>query len=267
MDFRRMDFPHRLPAAAPLMALALALAFGLRLGAQVTETPQTIEPGHFLVRMDAISLGVKPDESDPDQYKALAFGSTIVSGGITDSLDFEVAAQLFIRDTYTVLGASQTQDGIGDVSLRSKWTFWRDPDSHQSAAVIPYIKLPTNSNGVDNHYVEGGIIFPWAMEIGAGVKAGAMFELDELRNVADTRYDTRSYASGVVQWDLAGTVGAYAESTLSVSTAGTSSFSGTIGGGATLAVSKNFKWDFEVSKVLGPARSAWQEVLRFEWKL
>jgi len=245
----------------------LALACGLRLGAQVTEVPQTIEPGHFLVRMDAISLGVKPDESEPNQYKALAFGSTIVSGGITDTLDFEVAAQLFIRDTYTVMGGSQTQSGVGDVSLRTKWTFWRDPDSHESAAVIPYLKLPTNSNGVDNHFVEGGVIVPWEMDVGAGFKAGAMLEMDELRNVADTRYDTRWYASGVAQWDLAGKVGAYAESTLSVSTAGTSSFSGTLGAGATLAVSRNFKWDFEISRVLGAARSQWTEVLRFVWRL
>jgi len=267
MGFWRMAFPHRLLSSAPLPALALALACSLRLGAQVTEVPQTIEPGHFLVRMDAVSAGVKPDTSAPDQYKALAFGSTIVSGGITDSLDFEVAAQLFIRDTYTVMGANRTQSGIGDVSLRSKWTFWRDPDSHQAAAVIPYIKLPTNSNGVDNHFVEGGVILPWAMDVGAGVKAGAMLEWDELRNVADTRYDSRWYASGVVNWDLAGKVGAYVESTLSVSTAGSSSFAGTAGGGATLAVSNNFRWDVEVSRVLGHGRSQWLEVLRFNWKL
>ena len=42
---------------------------------------------------------------------------------------------------------------------------------------------------------------------------------------------------------------------------------GTVGGGATLSLSKNFQWDFEVSKVVGTGRNAWAEELRFRWML
>jgi hypothetical protein len=62
-------------------------------------------------------------------------------------------------------------------------------------------------------------------------------------------------------------VGAYAEATLGLSTAGSSSDTGTVGAGATLSVSKDFQWDFEVSKVIGPGRNQWTEVLRFRWKI
>lgn len=262
-----MPLVHRLPPARPLPFLLLALALAGRLPAQVTETPQTIEPGKVLVRMDAISLGIKPDSSEPNAYRALAVGSTVVSAGLTDSLDLEVGAQLFLRDTLQLQHSNRTQDGIGDVTFRSKWTFWRDPAQSQAAAVIPYVKIPTNSNGVGNNFTEGGIIVPWARKFGLGSSAGAMLEWDVARNAANTRYDSRWYTSGFLQWDLFGKLGAYAESTLSVSTAGTSSFSGTVNGGATLSISKNFQWDYEIGRVLGASASAWVQTLRFRWKL
>jgi len=233
----------------------------------VTEVPQTIDAGHVLMRVDAISFGAVQDTSAPNQYKALAVGTTVISAGVTDSFDFEFGAQLFLRDTYATDGSDHTDSGIGDITLRPKWTFWRDPSSGQEAAVIPYIMIPTNSSAVGNDSLQGGIIVPWSMDVGAGFRTGAMIEWDELRNVANTRYDTRWYASAVAQWNLAGTLGAYAETTLSVSTEGSSTDVGTVGGGATLNASKDFQWDFEVSRVIGSGRNQWTEVLRFRWKL
>jgi hypothetical protein len=127
--------------------------------------------------------------------------------------------------------------------------------------------LPTDSSAVGNDSLEYGVILPWSMDIAPGMKAAAMVEWDELRNVANTRYDTRLYGSAFIKWDLAGRLGAYAEATLSDSTAGSATFAGTFGGGATLSISKDFQWDFEASRVLGSGRSAWAEVLRFRWKI
>ncbi|HMD60346.1 MAG TPA: transporter [Opitutaceae bacterium] len=252
-------------AFAPAVLAALALVPCVR--AQITESPKTIGPGSVFVRMDAISFGIQPDTSAPNQYRALAVGTTIVSAGITDSLDFEFGTQLFLRDTFSAAGADQTHSGIGDISLRTKWTFWRDTSSNAAAAVVPYVMLPTHSSAVGNNSVQGGLILPWAADIGAGTRAAAMIEWDELRNVANTRYDTRWYGSALLQWDLGGKVGAYAEATVSASTAGSSAYSGTLGGGATLAVSKNFQWDYEISRVLGRGRNQWSQVLRFRWKV
>ncbi len=253
--------------APALAALLLAAASAPRLSAQVTETTQTIEPGGLEMRMDAISLGIAPDTTAPNQYKALALGTTIVSAGLTNTFDMEFGAQFFLRDTFSTAGNDHTQSGIGDITLRPKWTFWRDPSSGQAAAIVPFVMLPTNSKAVGNDSVEGGVILPWSMDIAAGAKAAAMFEWDEFRNVANTRYDTRWYGSAYLKWELGSTVGAYAETTLSDSTAGSATFAGTIGGGATLSLNKNFIWDVEVSRVLGHGRSAWAEVLRFRWKI
>ncbi len=251
------------PAAVMLVAVFCAPC----LLAQVTEIPQTIGPGSVLMRMDAISLGLDPDTTAPNQYKAVAVGTTLVSAGLTSTLDVEVGAQLFLQDTFSEGGSDHTESGIGDLTLRTKWEFWRDPASGEAAAIIPYVMVPTDSSAVGNNSLEGGLILPWSADIAAGTKAAAMVEWDEFRNVANTRYDTRWYGSAFIKWDLGQTFGAYAEATLSDSTAGSSSFAGTLGGGATLSVSKNFQWDFEESKVLGSGRSSWTEVLRFRWKI
>ena len=255
------------PPAALAAAVLAALAPATGLRAQVTEVPQTIEPGHVLVRMDAFSFGIQPDTSAPNQYRALALGTTLVSAGVTDTFDFEAGAQLFLRNTFSTAGTDHTENGIGEVSLRTKWTFWRDPSTGAAAAIIPYVMVPTNSKVVGNNRAEGGIIIPWSMQIPAGFKAGAMIEWDELRNEANTRYDTRWYGSAYAQWNLANTVGVYAEATASASTEGSSSYTGTMGAGATLSLSSNFQWDYEVSRVLGPGRNQWTHVLRFRWRI
>src|SRR6202142_2394071 len=203
-------------AALGAMVFATACLSGLR--AQVTESPKTIEPGSVLMRMDAISFGLRPDSAAPDQYRALALGTTLVSAGITDSFDVEAGTQLFLRDTFSTAGNSHTESGIGDFTLRTKWTFCRDTSSGQEAAIVPYVMVPVNSSAVGNNFVEGGIIVPWARDIAVGLRAQAMVEWDEFRNVSNTRYDTRWYASAAAQWDLGGRIGAYAEATASLTT-------------------------------------------------
>jgi hypothetical protein len=263
-----MRSPLRLTPVLLASAVLAGLGIAPALRAQVTEVPQTIEPGGILLREDAISVGTDPATTAPNQYRAVAVGTTLVSMGVTDSLDFEVGAQLFLQNTYsTDTGTDQTHSGVGDVTLRPKWTFWRDPSSGQAAAIVPYVMLPTHSAAVGNDAVEGGVILPWSMDIAAGTKAAAMVEWDEFRNISNTRYDTRWYGSAYLKWDLGQTLGAYVEATLSDSTAGSSSASGTFGGGATLSLNKNFQWDLEVSRVIGSGRSTWAESLRFRWRL
>ena len=252
---------------AGLCLILFVAACRCSLQAQVTETPATIGPGSVFMRMDAISLGVEPDSAAPNQYRALALGTTLVSVGLTDSLDIETGTQLFLRDTFNSSGNVETDSGIGDFTIRTKWTFWKDPSSGEEAAVIPYVMVPVNSSAVGNNSVEGGLIVPWSRDLGAGLKAEAMAEWDEFRNVSNTRYDSRWFGSAAAQWDLGGRVGAYAEATVSLSTAGSSSDDATLGGGATLSVSKNFQWDYEVSRVIGSGRNQWTQVLRFRWKI
>jgi len=244
----------------------LCLGLVARLGAQVTETPLTIEPGRFLLRMDAISLGFNRDTTAANKYTALGLASTIVSTGVTRDFDVQVGVDFFLRETFQYRGTNTTHSGLGDVSFRTKWTFWRDPADGAAAAVIPYVKVPTHRGGVSNDHVEGGVIVPWAMALGTGTIAGAMAQWDLLRNDANNGYDSHWYASGYVHQELGGIIGLYGEATLSASSASSSSFAGTMGGGATLELSKSIQWDYGISRGLGGRATDWVSVLRLRWR-
>ncbi len=245
---------------------AFWLIVAARLGAQVTETPQTIAPGSFFLRMDAISIGVNRDRVEPSRYNALGLASTILSTGLTRDVDLEVGVQFFVKQTVQLGGTRTSHSGRGDVSLRSKWTFWRDPTRGAAAAVIPYVKLPSNTGGVGNNHTEGGVIVPWSMSLGGGTELGAMGQWDILRNAGNTRYDSRWFASGFLHQHLIGSLGAYAETTLAVSSASASTLAGTLGGGVTFDLKKKLQLDYGLSRGLGGQATDWIHVLRLRWE-
>ncbi len=248
-----------------LLAFAFLSVLVLPLSAQVTDTPQTIEPGKFFLRMDAMTVGINRDTTAPLQYTALGFASSMLSIGMTKNVDVQIGAQFFVRETYQYLGARSSRSGWGDTSFRTKWTFWRDDQADAAAAVIPYVKIPSRTLGIGNNHVEGGFIVPWAKKLGPGSEAGAMFQWDVLRNDANNGYDSRWFASGFARQHIVGGFGAYAETTLAVSSASSSSFAGTIGGGATFDFTKLFQADYGISRGLGGSATDWTGVVRLRW--
>jgi hypothetical protein len=145
--------------------------------------------------------------------------------------------------------------------------FWQSSGQTDSLALIPYVTLPTRNQVGGSSHTEGGLIIPWETQLAPGLKAAAMAEVDELRNVADTRYDTRLYGSGLLQFNLLGKLGVYGEATFGSSTGGSSSSWGTLNAGATLSASNNFQWDYEIGRLIGPSATQWTQTLRFRWKL
>jgi hypothetical protein len=233
---------------------------------QVTETPDTMAPGKFLLEVDAITVGVNRDTSQPDTYTALGLASAILSTGVTRDFDVQFGMQFFLRQTYQFRGTRSSNSGRGDTTIRVKWTFWRDAETGAAAAVIPYVKLPSNTGGVGNNHVEGGFIVPWAVSLGRGTEIGAMGQWDVYRNAANDGYHSRWFASGFVHQHIVGGLGAYAETTLSVSSASASTFTGSLGGGVLFDVSPTLQFDLGVSRGLGNRATDWVNVLRVNWR-
>lgn len=106
------------------MWAALFLGACLPLGAQVTEAPQTVEPGKFLVEMDVVSL--EGDRTSDTKFNVFELATTFISTGLTRNVDIQAGFQFFVRSTYEDRGFSDTHSGVGDLTFRTKWTFWRD---------------------------------------------------------------------------------------------------------------------------------------------
>lgn len=240
--------------------LLLLAAAGVR--AQITEHPSTVAPGRFLVEMDALSLSL--DKEGGGKYTALGAGSIFLSTGLTDNWDIQVGAELFISQKFESGGFSERNSGIGDLYVRTKYRFYENTETGSMAALLPYVKIPTNSGGVGNDAVEGGFIVPWSTSLAGGFHCDVMAELDFLRNDNDDGYDTYWYASASLSRSLTKAVGVYGEVALGKSS-GASATEGMMGAGVTLALSENTWWDFAVYKGISRGAADWNHVIRFNF--
>ena len=66
---------------------ACALLLVTLLHAQRTQVPETVQPGHFLLEMDALSIQTNLHDSAGGTYSAVAVATTFLTTGLTDSLD------------------------------------------------------------------------------------------------------------------------------------------------------------------------------------
>jgi hypothetical protein len=230
--------------------------------AQVTEWATTVPPGKFLLEMDALSLTFDRDAGD--RYTGVGVASTFLTTGLTKNWDVQVGAELFLNQQFDSGGLRDRQSGVGDIYFRTKWRFYEDAASGTSVALLPYVKLPTNSGGVGNQSVEGGLIVPWQTTLPGEVTVAAMAELDFTRNDADNGYDSFWFTSAALQRQFTRALGAYGEVTLGKSSGG-APWAGTIGGGVTLALSENFWWDLAVYRGVSRGASDWNHVLRLNW--
>lgn len=244
-----------------LLALA-SLGVAAMAGAQITESPVTVAPGRFLLEMDAISLTL--DRADGAKYTAFGAASTFLSTGLAQHWDIQLGAELFISQKYEDGSFRERRSGIGDVYLRTKWRFLDDPESGSAAAVIPFVKIPTNSGRVGNRSVEGGLIVPWSIQLIGGLDFAAMVEVDFLRNDADDGYDTHGYASASLTRSVTKRVALYAEAAVGKSS-GAGPAEGVVGGGVTVAFSGNSWWDVAVYRGISRGAADWNHVIRYNW--
>jgi hypothetical protein len=185
---------------------------------------------------------------------------------LTESVDVQVGFDFYIRETLKFRGVRDSDSGLGDVSLRTKWTFWRDSKAGAAAAVMPYVRLPTGSSAVASKAAEGGVIVPWAMETGAGFKAGAMAQWDVVRNDADNGYDARWFLSGFAVRELTRTWAVYGEATAEFFSTGSSNSAATIGVGALWRFAQHLVFDYELQRGLNRRAPAWTHTWRMNWE-
>ena len=246
---------------------SLSWGFGLLLGAvglraQITESPDTVAPGHFLIEMDALSLTFNKDGGSKDTDANVA--STLLTTGLGANWDFQIGAELFRSQKHSQGDFTERHRGVGDVYVRTKWRIISDAGTGGALAVMPYVKIPTNSGGVGNKSLEGGLIVPWTIALPAGITLQAMAELDYLRNDSDSGYVTALFTSAALSRQLTQTYGLYAEFTAGKATGGTP-WSDTLGGGMTVAVTGHVWWDFAVYRGLSRSAADWNPVIRFNW--
>ncbi len=142
---------------------------------------------------------------------------------------------------------TQRQSGFGDVSLRLKINVWGNDGGKTAFAVMPFIKFPTNQDDLGNNAVEGGVIFPLAVELPAGWGMGLMTEVDFLRNDSNNDYHASWINSITFSHNIVGNLGGYVEFFSEVSSEHGAPWVGTVDCGLTYGLTDNIQLDVGVN--------------------
>src|SRR2546425_13312567 len=139
-----------------------------------TESPYTVDAGHFQIEMTLVSYTSDRESFNGvmQRFEAWAIAPMHLKIGLLNRLD----AQLLL-EPYTVLyeledGSRTTRRGFGDTTLRLKYNFWGNDGGRTALAMTPYVKLPTSQEGIGNRGVEGGLVLPLAVGLPSALYLG-----------------------------------------------------------------------------------------------
>lgn len=216
-----------------------------------TESPYTVDAGHFQVELDFATYTIDRDKTNGANARAESLNVAPINlkMGLTNDTDLQVIVDSYIHRTVTDRVANNRQriDGFGDVTLRLKHNLWGNDGGRAAFALMPFVKLPTNSNGLGNAAVEGGLIAPLAITLPGQFDLGFMTEVDLLRNDADSGYSASFVNSATVSHGLTDRLGMYVEVFTEKRGEKNSHWVATLDSGLTYAIGKNAQLDLGVN--------------------
>lgn len=221
-----------------------------------TESPFTLDAGHFQIEMDLVSYAYDRAGGGGTRTDAWAVAPINIKAGLFNDLDLQVVIETWnhVRTKDLTTGKASTRSGLGDITLRLKKNLWGNDGGRMALAVMPFVKFPTNHDGLGNDSVEGGVMVPWAVDLGGDWGIGGMTEVDILRNESGRGNHASFINTLVVGCDFTEKLGAYVEFFSEISAGSGSSWVGTVDIGFTWGVTKNIQLDAGIN--IGVTRSA-----------
>lgn len=178
-----------------------------------TESPYTVEPGRFQIEMDLATFTSdrSGDDGAGDRVETLNIAPFNIKAGLTESLDLQLIFEPYIRQTITSESGGSEIDGIGDVTIRLKQNLWGNDGGATAFALMPFVKLPTNTGNLGNDAVEFGLIAPLAVALSDRVGLGLMTEIDILEEADGDGYAPTLINSATISFDITDALGLYTE--------------------------------------------------------
>jgi hypothetical protein len=155
----------------------------------VTESPSTVDAGHFQYEADLVKF--KREKDEVNSQHTLLINQADLKLGITNSTDLEVIIQSFGRQRELDMstGTLTTGHGPGSLTLRIKQNLLGNDEGRFAIAILPYVKFPTSRFEPDERY-EGGLIVPMLLKLPNDWKLGFQIEGDRLQDKHDQHLHT-----------------------------------------------------------------------------
>jgi hypothetical protein len=214
----------------------------------LTESPFTVDAGHYQVEMDFWNRTIDRSRDSGLDLRTIdtAYAPVNVKVGLTNSMDLQIVLEPYLETLTRNVATGAVLDknhGVGDVTARLKINFWGNEGGGTALAIMPFIKLPTNSRGMGNNHVEGGVILPYSFSVFGGIDVGVMTEVDMERNSSDTGYNAVFVNTATAGIDLTDRIGMYTEIATSKSSEQGARWAVSFDTGVTFAITPNVQLD------------------------
>jgi hypothetical protein len=211
-----------------------------------TESPYTVDAGHFQVEMDLVSAVFDRDKSRGGDVRTTGCGTSLnLKAGLLNSVDIQFVLDAYVSERVEdrVAGTTDKADGFGDLQTRLKISLWGNDGGKTAFGIMPFIKWPLSESSLRNGKTEGGVIFPLAVELPVGWGMGAMTECDFVSD-GSGGYDVEYFNTITFGHDIVGDLGGYVEFASLVTPESDGDWQGQVALGFTYGFSENTQLDF-----------------------
>lgn len=164
--------------------------------------PSGINSGVLQVEVSAVEYTQDDQIPGTDgQLKQFNFGATSIRMGVTDDFELQTIFTSHITSRFTDgTGAVTKDEGFGDTLFQARYTFAGNHGETVGVALMPYVKLPTNTLDSYNDKLEGGMQVPlsYAFNDVFSVCAAPGFDVN-YNGQPDNAYDFNPFL-GVAFW-------------------------------------------------------------------
>lgn len=173
----------------------------------VTESPQTVDAGHFQFEGDVVKWTKRTQGTSP---RTINFWNGLYKMGLTKNWDIHLGYELYNIDQDSE--GKKVDDGAGAFTVRLKRNFWgNEGDTKTALGAIPYVTFFDDA-------VQYGVGFPFSCSINDNLSWGGQPQIDFVPN-EEGGHDLSFFQTVVLGGTIIGNLDFYAEAVVFVTKA------------------------------------------------
>ena len=183
-------------------------------GPGTTESPYTVDAGHFQVEMTLFGYSSYKETFDGVKYRYdwWSIGPINLKVGLFNQLDLQLVVEPYNHAHEREDGYYEvTRKGVGDTTLRLKLNCWGNDSGRTALALMPYVRIPTSEKGLGNDRVSGGLLVPMSVALPADFYLGLTGGIAKARSDDEQNYHTEYTSSVALAHSLFGDLDGYVE--------------------------------------------------------
>ncbi|MEY2604547.1 MAG: hypothetical protein QOH31_2338 [Verrucomicrobiota bacterium] len=234
-----------------------------------TEGPFTADAGHLQLEIGIFQYTYtnQPQRFSDIRIEGYQWLNTAIKLGVLNNLDLELFVPVFNEVDVKQGNVKSRMSGFGDLVVRAKLNlFGNEGNLPVALGFIPFLKIPTNEDGLGNRAVEGGFILPVTFKLPWDFQLFAMTEMDINEDAANTGYHLDYVNSVSLHHSITKKLDSYVEFFTDVSTERHTGWVGTVDGGLAYSISDNIIVDCGINAGVTRAAQDWQPLVGISFR-